>query len=620
MIRKSIVLGLALAIAPWAKGQTEGVLPLKKNTQLQGYGGFQQRYWQSLQVGTASHGLTDTLSLPFFDDFSADRVYPSASKWTDHAVFVNPDFPINPPSLNVATFDGLNSQGRAYDNLSGGFGSADTLTSQAINLSALLPSDSVMLSFFYQAQGRSFEVLTVDDSLVVQFKNKIGAWVNVWQSPGITRQDFKAAVVALGDSGYFHEGFQFRFLNYQTYIGNLKQWHVDYVYLNQGRNSADTVFEDQAMVYLPETPFNTYTSLPWAHLQSNFNKYLKTNYTIPVNNLSNSGETFSIGIRGEDENGQVGGVNLQGQSLAASGQSSFNLTPVFTLQPNSQDSSYLILTSKLGDILGGNDIKENDSAIRYVELANYYAYDDGTAESGYGIRNGAGSVSCGFELEQGDTLRAISIHYTQAETPVSSGVTLNIWRSLAPVGQPNIGVDVLAHSFNAGLPTYTDTINGFHVYKLDTALYFDSKVYVGWTQNGAFMLNVGLDRNYRYQGQDTANPNVLYNVSGRWEQSSVSGTPMIRVHFGKAIPNPLSAGPQAKVNKAIIFPNPSSTRIHIEGLDIIKHYQIFSIDGRMVMSGKDTESIAIGELQTGIYFLRCQDVNGNQYQGKLNKH
>ncbi len=165
MIRKSIVLGCILALAIHAEAQTESPLPLKKNTQLQGYGGVQSRYWLGLQSGIASHGLTDTLNLPFFDDFSAAKVYPDAARWTNHAVFVNPDFPVDPPSINVATFDGLDPQGNAYEGINGNiFGAADTLTSQAINLSSFDPSDSLVLSFFYQAQGRSFEVLEEKDS------------------------------------------------------------------------------------------------------------------------------------------------------------------------------------------------------------------------------------------------------------------------------------------------------------------------------------------------------------------------------------------------------------------------------------------------------------------------
>src|SRR5690606_34714878 len=143
---------------------------------------------------------------------------------------------------------------------------------------AFSPGDSIMLSFFYQAQGRSFEVLENRDSLVLQFRNRIGAWVSVWRVFGTAQEAFKPVIVSVSDTSYFHNSFRFRWVNYQRYLGNLKQWHVDYVYLNQGRNSADTVFEDQAIVELPQFPFTTYSHIPWPQLKQNFVKHVRQDF------------------------------------------------------------------------------------------------------------------------------------------------------------------------------------------------------------------------------------------------------------------------------------------------------------------------------------------------------
>ena len=55
----------------------------------------------------------NSLILPFFDDFSSNEL--NANKWIGNSVLVNCNYPVNPPTLGVVTFDGLDSNGFAYD-------------------------------------------------------------------------------------------------------------------------------------------------------------------------------------------------------------------------------------------------------------------------------------------------------------------------------------------------------------------------------------------------------------------------------------------------------------------------------------------------------------------------
>src|SRR5690606_19922032 len=117
------------------------------------------------------------LSLPFFDDFSKPvlTIYPDTNKWENgYSVWVNDGMAIRPPTINVATFDGLDSSGRAYnpnDILLTGY--ADNLTSHPIDLSeAALPVGeraSVFISFFYQWYGHT-EAPDDKDFLELDFK------------------------------------------------------------------------------------------------------------------------------------------------------------------------------------------------------------------------------------------------------------------------------------------------------------------------------------------------------------------------------------------------------------------------------------------------------------------
>ena len=92
------------------------------------------------------------ISLPFIDDFSNDNFYPDSMLWKENLVFVNRTYALNPITLGVATFDGLDQNGRPYNiNLSTSDSQdADTLTSHHINMSLV---DSAYFMFFYQPEG-----------------------------------------------------------------------------------------------------------------------------------------------------------------------------------------------------------------------------------------------------------------------------------------------------------------------------------------------------------------------------------------------------------------------------------------------------------------------------------
>ena len=69
--------------------------------------------------------------------------------WLDNDVFLNDNYPKNPWTLGVATFDGLNSSGKPYDWTTGSTDWSDQLTSKPIFLGLKDNSDSLYFSFFF---------------------------------------------------------------------------------------------------------------------------------------------------------------------------------------------------------------------------------------------------------------------------------------------------------------------------------------------------------------------------------------------------------------------------------------------------------------------------------------
>ena len=119
-----------------------------------------------------------TVALPFFEDFSKGLAIPANDMWNSQNVQVNASYGINAKTNGVATFDAIGSNGNLYPNLSIYKSSADTLTSNAINLN--FPSDTtVYLTFWYQPQGNGNQPQKQDSLMLEFFDPTNGAWVKV---------------------------------------------------------------------------------------------------------------------------------------------------------------------------------------------------------------------------------------------------------------------------------------------------------------------------------------------------------------------------------------------------------------------------------------------------------
>src|SRR5690606_27111803 len=149
-------------------------------------------------------------------------------------------------SVGAATFDGLNEIGIPYDSLIAfSLVSADSLTSQAIDLSTYAPSDSLYLSFFYQARGNGFAPKPAD-SFLLFLQQSNGVWRQVWKTQGDTSTQWHQVMIPVNDTGYFHEQFKMRWVNKATMgVGN-SHWHLDYIRLDANRHYLDTSLQDLA--------------------------------------------------------------------------------------------------------------------------------------------------------------------------------------------------------------------------------------------------------------------------------------------------------------------------------------------------------------------------------------
>ncbi|HPW63855.1 MAG TPA: hypothetical protein PLJ13_16275, partial [Cyclobacteriaceae bacterium] len=219
------------------------------------------------------------ITLPFWDDFSAERDgYVNPTRWEfGQSVWVNSGMSINAPSLNVATFDGLDSLGKPYnvnDVLAKGF--ADKLISAPIRMDLPTASErlAISITFFYEFQGNG-EPPDAGDILSLSFKNDLNQWEVVWsiENDGTLLKDkFIPVTIPITNTKYFHDKFQFRFQNFARLSGPYDTWHVDYIYISNGKSQTSPVFPlfpDRTISTPITSLFPDYLAMPIKHFFSN---------------------------------------------------------------------------------------------------------------------------------------------------------------------------------------------------------------------------------------------------------------------------------------------------------------------------------------------------------------
>ena len=251
----------------------------------------------------ARRHAVNPVTLPFWDDFSGVKGQSADSLlWiNNNKVFINDGQGINPPSINVATFDGYNENGVPYSNAPLETGYGDTLESQPIKLKSvpIAQRNNIYLSFFYQPGGNS-EMPNPSDFLKLEFKGKNG-WVEIkrfFVKPNVDRTIFYDTAIQIpqtivvngtvNDTIFFQDDFQFRFTSFGRLSGAYDAWHLDYVYLNKRIfNDKNTNISDRTLTKPFSSVFGEFYSIPFTHFILNPDDYLE-NISFEVLNLKDT--------------------------------------------------------------------------------------------------------------------------------------------------------------------------------------------------------------------------------------------------------------------------------------------------------------------------------------------
>ena len=529
--------------------------------------------------------------------------------WEDDDIYVNGTYPIDPPTIGVATFDGVDRYGIPYvTDLPTAYGINDHLTSVPINL-LYPPGDSIYLSFFYQPQGLSGDSeVQEEDSLVLEFyAPDEDEWMRVWRTPYTPLTDFKQVMLPITDSRFLKTEFRMRFLNYGTRSGALDHWHLDYVRLGRQRSVSDTLLVDVAYVYPEASLLQTYTAVPFKHFELAPASFMASSVTLTQKNLDTQDRLITWGVRAGLDGAAPSATFGGGNNIINNASSTFpSAHPLdgFAYDPSlSTGAAFWRSTFWTNTTPDMN--RYNDTTTFVQELSNFYAYDDGSAEAGYGLINApGGKVAVRFDMQAGDSLRAVRIYFDPLfypENPDEASFLLTVWNSLVPES-------VRLQNFTFSDPEYRPHgLNKFVEYPLDSVIYVPPTFYVGLVQTGTTFMNIGFDRNRH-------NPDKLfYDTDGFFEPTAQVGSLMLRPVFVSDV-DPFLGVKEPTVAQLVLAPNPASDRFHMIGLpEAVSTVEVMDAMGRTVLHGslRNGSPIDVTKVEPGPYQVRVKDPTGS---------
>lgn len=533
--------------------------------------------------------------------------------WADRMAYHNYRYGVNPRSLGMATFDGLDEDGYPYQFGTSVTNYGDRLTCKPINMSSYSIADSIYLSFLYQPQGLG-DIPENTDSLILEFYAPLlNQWFHIWSIAGSGVHPFKGVHIPITDTKFLENGFKFRFKNYGGLSGSLDHFHIDYVHLRDLSTIDDTLFKDFAFSYPLVSLLNNFSSVPWDHYKASTINRMNTALEVKVYNGSNTFENYQDGQIVISQNGiNLGNFTLPGQ-LLAEGQLNYSPNSLFTSIHDltaSSGSQYQFPNGLIGDYQTFKvkstvsaqfpNLQSNDTCAFIQGFYNYYSYDDGSAEAAFGPTGAQSMLAVHYQSYEADSLLGIDMHFVPSVVDVSNNLFLmTVWSDNNGIPGTVIYED---DAFTPRQPTYANGLNNFNRYYFpnDMKIPVGNSFFIGWRQVDPDRYNLGLDRNIDRSSE------IFYSVDfgANWANPPFSGSAMIRPVFSTALDDELDIVTIDKNEKYNVFPNPNNGAFTIiSPFENETGFTIMDLQGRVLLTSLSKE-VHMETFPSGWYLIQ----------------
>jgi hypothetical protein len=490
------------------------------------------------------------------------------------------------------------------------------------------------------------DTLFVDDSLRIPCDSIFALdsdWTSRWFAYGDTLMDdddtvfidvyevfFKEVIIPITDTNWFRDDFQFRFVNYgsissiNSWQSNTDHWHIDVVRLDHGRTVDDLFMREVRFIEPPTSFIKDYSTMPYQHYAGDVTKYRRESLPIYVHNNDSLAHNLVYNYYVLNVNGDTLEPFLMDDMYQAL-EPRIDLN-IFEYQPFLEPPIKYFFTSASEDtadfwishvVRDADQPQTGDTVVYHQQFRNYFSYDDGTAEAGYGLSPLGAQLAIQFRTEVPDTLRGLQVYFNKTFSNYNNRpFHIGVWSDND--GQPG---NLLYKEENVR-PQFPSGLNRFYNIVFEEYVKLGVQVfYVGWIQTSNHNLNVGYDRNINSQSKN------FYNVDGTWQNSLFEGSIMIRPIVGKALSVP-QAEYKSQAGTLLIHPNPPGPtgEVYIQlpaaeqdpasrkNLEL----KIFDVCGKVVYNGPYIEAIPAQRLRQGFYIVSLVNAaRSTKYTAKL---
>ena len=460
-------------------------------------------------------------------------------------------------------------------------------------------------------------------------------WYHIWSMPGQTLESFmaendgqyfKQVMIPITDLNFFKDNFYFRFYNYASIVNsslptersNEDNWNIDFVYLNIHRTINDTDYP--MLTFSGQRPsfFNRYQSIPYRQYRVNPNSAMRESMEVDIANLDGIDHEANYYYKVQKiGGGQHYTRTLEPVTVQPYKTNGYLQCPEYGESPACPYVGELFALNMWYDSVSYQishyvyDSTANpplvDSMIYRVGMYNYYAYDDGTPELGYGVSNAGGKFAVRFDIGDYDTIQGVQLLFNHTLKDANDKYfDIVIWKD--ENGKP--GEEL--YRLSGQRPQWQEQIYRFTYYKFDKLVTTTSTFYIGIEQGNNGLINIGLDAS-----TDNMEYNFV-NTNGSWQQSNMPGSLMIRPVMGPSYYIGVEEnGPSTGSGTLAIYPNPVNNTLHIESEIQSGQVSIYDLTGRKVLQSEYQPNISVSHLNNGLYFIQIVTAEGQVINQKF---
>lgn len=452
-------------------------------------------------------------------------------------------------------------------------------------------------------------------------------WDHIWSCEGMSmdsfliynnNQYFKQVMIPVTKEDYFKNDMVVLFYNYATIPStmypndrsNVDNWNVDFIYFDKNRSYDDTTYPMVTFSEKSPSLLRRYQSMPYRQYKSNPTVAMSADYNMYLVNLDSVGA--NIEYLCNIENIASGWTYDYSSDLLVSAFYNHGIHeyPVhfnnflFDMDDKADTATYrithIIKTDKDSSLKG-------DTLVGYQVFNNYYAYDDGTPERGYGVTPDDSYFATQFTISAPDTLCGVQFLFNRTYNDANYDFfDIVVWSDNN--GSPGNEIYRLKNQ----RPIWDENeIYKFGYHPFDKVLKVNGTIYVGIMQHARESINIGFDTSV-----DNSQYNFFETGDG-WLNSQMKGSLMIRPVLGGDYVIEEENGIQK--NRLGLYPVPSQNEVNISELPAAscEEIVIFDMTGRVMKRYHYDVKLDISDLSNGLYMIRVVTDEGKSYTEKF---